>query len=534
MSSVPAEFVGGRTDLRRAPRIDEVDADERLVDEHLERDALCAAIIYGRDFVEKSALQTGDFWGTSHQRIMSAVLHLIGEGDAVDSFELIRRLDEAGTLRGVGGREYILDLTATKLIPPASLQTKGLRVLARQRAMKEAARGLHVAFDRGDDTAPYLATIDRARAELAEIESGGTKDSTPVYQPLAMMIEHALRPVGARLQTGFSTLDVATRGGLPIGRVVVLAGAPGAAKTTLAVYLMNLWEQAGCACVYLAADEPAEGIITRLGQLAEFSREALESDGPAGDGVRASFARAAAGRAMAVIDPDADESMRSIEDAERALLHLAGDRPRVLIADSLQTLFCAAAADAESVRERTDIKIATTKAIAKRGTLVVLISEMSRAGYRSGQRSENISALAASKESGSIEYGASLLLGLRSVAGESGLVDVEVAKNRLGGSKPELRLKLDFERASFEEVELPAGEQCEVSSKKARASALRESVLTAVRSQPLVSATEIYRVVKGTKSDVLDEVRDLKAKGMIVQVQGVFRVAADKQEERHV
>lgn len=294
---------------------------------------------------------------------------------------------------------------------------------------------------------------DKIRAAMAAAVAAN-EPPPPAYRRLSEMVG-ALQPIGQRMATGFASLDEATRGGVPLGRVVVLAGAPGAAKTGLSVYLASQWERAGCAVVYLASDEPAEGVITRLGQNAGFSRDGLESEGAAGDAIRAEFARRSADRAMAVIDPDADTSMCTIEDAERALLHLAGDRPRVLVVDSLQTARCAAADGAESLRERIDAKLAVIKAIAKRGTLVIAISEMSRAGYRSNSRGDNISALAAGKESGSIEYGASLLLGLRSVAGETGMVDVEVAKNRLGGSKPELRLRLDFDRASFAEVDRP-------------------------------------------------------------------------------
>jgi len=272
--------------------------------------------------------------------------------------------------------------------------------------------------------------------------------SAPKWRWLHEAIPSALKPVGERFSTGFATLDDALRGGVPLGRVVMLLGAPGAAKTTLAAYLADRWERAGAAVVFLAVDEPAEGIILRLGQLSGWSRESLEEEGDASDAVRAGFAKRSEGRRLVVLDPD--EHGMSIEDAAQALQEAGKDRPRVLMLDSLQTARCAAAAGVDSSIERMDAVVHTLKRIARTGVLVLAISEMSRAGYRgdAGQ----VSALSAGKGSGSIEYGGSLVLALQSVKGEAGQVDVEVAKNRIRGAKPKLRLQLDFERASFTEI----------------------------------------------------------------------------------
>jgi KaiC/GvpD/RAD55 family RecA-like ATPase len=360
------------------------------------------------------------------------------------------------------------------------------------------------------DTATFEATMHRVMREASE-------PPRPAYQLLGEMVEHSLRPVGLRLPTGFATLDAATRGGIPVGRVVVINGAPAAGKSTVAVSLGNRFERAGAAVVFLAADEPADGILTRFGQLAGYSRDSLESEGPVGDSIRANFARSSADRRIAVIDPDAHDSMCTIEHAEQALLHLAGDRPRVLVVDSLQTARCTAADGAESLREKIDAKIAVIKAIAKRGTLVIAISEMSRAGYRSGSRAENISALAAGKESGSIEYAAALLLGLRSVAGETGLVDVEVAKNRLGSGKPELRLRLDFDRADFEEVAAPSEAERDRQSKhvaSARMADVCQRIRVAVlRHADLTSKNKLATAAKVNKQVCNNAVDQLELDG---------------------
>jgi replicative DNA helicase len=495
-------------------------------DLHLERDILGACVTFP-DVIMTSQVVASDFYSGANATIWRALLRLVAdEGEKVDTAKLRGALHDAGRLQYVGGDEYLADLTAG--IPSRDVDFRRLRVLARQRRVHEAARAL--ANTRGDEISRALARLDVARRELEQLEAG-ERDVREMYKPLAASIVESLRPVGVRMSTGFATLDMATRGGIPLGRVVMLLGAPGSAKTTGAAYLMHRWEQAGAACVYLAADEPPDGIVMRLGQLSGFSREGLESEDEIGEATRHGFARHAAGRAIAVIDPDADESMHNIEDAERALVHLAGERPRVLLVDSLQTAYCAAADAADNARERTDIKLAVLRKIAKRGALVVVISEMSRAGYRSGTRGDNISALAAGKESGGIEYGASLLLGLRSVAGENGLVDVETGKNRLGGSKPAFRLRLDFDRASFTEVPLPDEPTERQDRDRAKLTAARHRVIAAVLKHPdLTSRNTIHVAAGGDRTVNLKAIAELMLEGVLYKVGNVFRVDSTASE----
>lgn len=494
-----------------------------LHDLSLERDVLWSFIVHS-DLIMQSQVARDDFYSGQHATIFDAIVRSLADDGVVDTERVRGALVDMGRLESVGGFEYLNELTAG--IPSRSVPAQRLRKLARQRRLRAALTALAARMGT-DEQDRYMAAVDAARAELTALDA----DERLSYRLLQEAIPEMLKPIGERLSTGFDTLDEATRGGIPFGRVIVLVGAPGAAKTTLATSLADRWERAGCACVFLAADEPPESILVRLGQLAGLSRAALESDGPAGDYVRTAFASSCSGRLLCVLDPEGDDSMSAIEDAERALLHLAGARRRLLVVDSLQSARCRAADAAQSERERIDIKLAVLKRIARRGTLVVAISEMARHGYRSGDRRQNTSAIAAGKESGSIEYGASLLLGLRSVKGDACLVDVEVAKNRLGSGKPEFRLKLDAERASFVEVELPEDDGSDGSrTEELKADRARERVLAAVRAnRDLRSANAVSRAAGGTKSDNIAMVKELVEEGSLVKVDGVFRVAVPRE-----
>jgi hypothetical protein len=164
------------------------------------------------------------------------------------------------------------------------------------------------------------------------------------------------------------------------------------------------------------------------------------------------------------------------------------------------------------------------KAFVRRGHLALVISEMARGGYRTGDRSTDTSALAAGKESGGIEYGAALLLGLRSVKGENNLTDVEVAKNRLGGAKPEFRIRLDRDRAEFVEVPMPAAEEQREAKEDAKDAKARARVIEAVKSKELRTKDELVIAAGGRRSETWRAMTKLLLEGTLVQVAGVFRL----------
>lgn len=345
----------------------------------------------------------------------------------------------------------------------------------------------------------------------------------PKWQWLSESATTVLKPLGERMTTGLATLDEATRGGIPQGRFIAILGAPGAAKTTLSVYLADRWERAGATVFYLAADEPAEGITMRLGQLSGWSRTLLEDDSDAGNSVRVGFAKRSAGRRIAVLDPDTYGL--TLEDAHKALLEAGKGTPKVLVVDSLQTVRCAASQGLESSRERIDAVVATCKHIAQSsGIVVVGISEMSRAGYRGGEGG-NISALAAGKETGGIEYNVALLLGLRSVKGERGVVEVEVAKNRIGFDKPDFRMQIDFDRASLAEIGMPDKDGERASAAASARQQLRDRIRAAVGASqvPLTSKNGIRAAVGSSRSETFDAIDEMVVRGELVIENGQYK-----------
>ena len=360
-------------------------------------------------------------------------------------------------------------------------------------------------------------------------------DAEPVreHRRYPSLAEQALALADAetprRLPFDLATLDEITRGGVPAKRIVVVSGAPGAAKTALVVQWVDTWARAGARVVYLAADQAPEDALGRLAQRAGCLRDDIEGDA---DARRAAWREAATAFGALPGCVVLDGAVSTIEDAGALLLELPGDGPRVLAVDSLQTARCAGAADLSSPRERIDATLAVVRDVAKQGATVVLVSEMARGAYRSRDAAQNTTALASSKESGAIEYCADVFVALRSVKDEPDLVDVEVAKNRLG-PKRDFALKLDRRRAALAETTRDEPDDDTRDAQRAardekKLAEIEQRMVLAMMTRTLKSKGDVYAAVRGRMNLNVSALSRLETSGRVGKVEGVYRpVVAD-------
>lgn len=488
---------------------------QALADLALERDALAACILHGAD---PRKLCEADFYSGANGLVWRALCDLVELGRAMDTVQLRTRLSEQGMLARVGGDEYLLSLTDT--VPPRDVPVERLGELRCLRDLASASSLVaHKAQTGAPDLAAALLLLERAEQQLAQHRA----PKGPAVPDLADYVE-TMRFDGRRFPTGFDTLDEALGGGLPLGVVVTLVGAPGAAKTTLATWLGDTLERAGCAVAFVAADERRDGIVVRLGQLEGFARDGLES--PHSTLRRALAVRLRARPRLCIVDPFRDGA-RTLEAAAEHLDARAGDAPRVLIVDSVQKVPCRAAEHTDTERARIGAVMQQLERIADTGTLVIAISEMSRAGYRTTERAQETT-LSAAAESRAIEYSSSLLVGVRAVQGEPGVVHLDVAKNRVRSGKPELRVRLDFETARFRELEACVVQTPEEKADKRQAErmhAAKERVRATLRQhRTCTSRRDVLALVDGTAAHNLAALNRMLHDREVVLVDGCLRL----------
>src|SRR5690606_3838430 len=98
-------------------------------------------------------------------------------------------------------------------------------------------------------------------------------------------------------------------------------------------------------------------------------------------------------------------------------------------------------------------RVRAIRVVASAHRLIALAtSEMGRGAYRSGDPDQQTSTMASAKWSGAVEYSARVLLGLRSVAGETDLVELDLAKNKHGPRDRHVYLRIDRNAQALWEV----------------------------------------------------------------------------------
>lgn len=340
-------------------------------------------------------------------------------------------------------------------------------------------------------------------------------------KPLVDLIECQVSD-GVFFASGFMKLDEELDDhGLPTKSLTVIVGGPGSRKTGLGTHFADQLSRLGVAVMFMACDESRQSIVTRLGQRAGFSRSGLRDKGEIGQATRAGQKRyeAELGRVLHLVEIDDEEDPQTIEDAHEDLVRIAESRPRALIIDSLQTVRCGAsdamAQTAESLRVRTDAKVAVLKRIKRTGTIVVVISEVGRGFYNGSQkRIEKEHVLAAAKESGGVEFGVDLLMGLVRSKLDENQIELVIAKCRIG-REPRFWLKWDRDRAKFDEIADPTTEAERVEQEASRRTELRQKVIETLLKRPGLSKTKLRIQTKAQRGVICDVVDELVLDGVL-------------------
>ncbi|HTQ03035.1 MAG TPA: DnaB-like helicase C-terminal domain-containing protein [Polyangiaceae bacterium] len=242
--------------------------------------------------------------------------------------------------------------------------------------------------------------------------------------------------------TGIRQLDDLTGGGPVYGTRWYIAGAPDGWKTGFLAQLGHNWALRGIEIGALAVDEEDSDLVTRLAQRCGYDRIDCEIRDPA---TLATMVENFGSLPIRFYTGTIEAAAKAT--AERAAA--AGTRGALLL-DSIQTVTCEAAELALlSGRELSEVQRVTLNTRAHRAVtskyklIGIATSEMGRGAYSSSDPEKQTPTMAAGKWSGAIEYSARVLLGVRCVADESDMIELEIAKNKHGPSGKRMYLRTD-------------------------------------------------------------------------------------------
>jgi hypothetical protein len=204
----------------------------------------------------------------------------------------------------------------------------------------------------------------------------------------------------------------------------------------------------------------------------------------------------------------------------------------VLVVDSLQRCRSRVSDAAPDPRQRVDAVLAACKRAVNRGIVVIATSEVNRGSYRSKKVEEQTTDLAATKESGYIEFAAQTLLILKTTAGDDDVVSVATPKNR-GGTHASFRLRLDRETMGYTEVQ-DDGDGISRAQLQLVADADALRAIVKAGGIPTIRALRAACQAGGklTNNERIDAARaHLEAQGRLVKKDGVYTIAEMQAED---
>lgn len=454
----------------------------------------------------RNALRPEHFFSDANRLIYSAMLRELDASGDIEPMAVLGRLKSSGQLERVGGGAYLYAV----LGGPVTVQTDGLTDRIRNEWAKRHAHeiGKRVAAQALNGVQDVRSWLDSTRQELERLTEDPRRPRTGVSVTDVLEGWRQSGPL-VHESTGFPELDDLTGGGPVFGSRWYLAGAPDAGKTALLVQWAHQFAQRGIPVGLLAVDEDPDDIVTRLAQRAGYMRSICEIRD---ESSIAELSTSLGGLPLRIYDAE-----WTIEGAAADLARFARDRHAMLAIDSLQTVQC----EAERVREFSEVAAVTarTKAIRAVATrykmLTIATSELGRGAYRSSDPKEQTSTMAASKWSGAIEYSARVLIGVRSVAGEKDIIDLDIAKNKHGPRDKHVYLRLDrrwqtLSQVSYDPPQKPSAEERaeQARSRSARKVAADAAVVVRVlMSRPGMTVRELRAEVQaqgGIGKDRLD------------------------------
>ena len=215
------------------------------------------------------ALTAEDFYVPAHKEIFDAARSLAAANMAVDLVTMDAELSRRGTLPGVGGIEYLIELT--QFVPTTANTRYYVRIVSEKstlrRLIQAAGQISQASYAQEQDLPEVLALSEKLIFDLVMRRSGGEELRhirdvlTRTYE---QMEEYARLKGGVSgVPTGFVGLDSLLTG-LHGGELVLVGARPSMGKTSFAINIATQAARKGAKVAIFSLEMPREQIAMRM------------------------------------------------------------------------------------------------------------------------------------------------------------------------------------------------------------------------------------------------------------------------------
>ena len=214
-------------------------------------------------------LDAEDFYDPAHKEIFAAMCHLGNQSKRIDLVTVDEELSRRGRLEGVGGLNYLLDLS--RFVPSAANVAAYVRIVDEKSTLRRlisASNQISQMSYTGDrETTDILAASEKLIYDISMRKGGEMlQPIQPIlirtYEQIDRLVKNKGRIEG--VPTGYRELDDLLTGLHP-GELVLIAGRPSMGKTSFGMNIVeNAAIRAGRKTAVFSLEMPAEQLAMRM------------------------------------------------------------------------------------------------------------------------------------------------------------------------------------------------------------------------------------------------------------------------------
>jgi replicative DNA helicase len=214
-------------------------------------------------------LTADDFYSPQNKAIYQAVVDLASRGTAVDLITMNDELTRRGTLDGVGGTEYLVQLIQD--VPTTANTPYYINIVREKSTLRRlisAANDIsHMAYAQQEELPTILGNCEKLIFDIAMRRGGGAEleNISEVLKRTYAQIEELSRLKGAvsGVPTGFYDLDNLLTG-LHGGELILIGARPSMGKTSFAINIASYAAHKGKTVAVFSLEMPREQIAMRM------------------------------------------------------------------------------------------------------------------------------------------------------------------------------------------------------------------------------------------------------------------------------
>ena len=392
------------------------------------------ALLLGIEMLTKE-----DFYQPAHQEIFDAMRQLNAEMRVCDILTVDDELAKRGTLPGVGGTDYLIELSQ---MVPSTVNARAYMQIVSEKAIlrRLISAGEGIGRDCYAEAAPVEEILDKAEKSIFDIVMRRSEGNTLV--PISEILPRTFEKIDRLAQlkgaldgvpTGFADLDSLLTG-LHGGELIVVGARPSMGKTSFGLNVAMQAARHGFSVAIFSLEMPREQLVMRL--LCSDARVDLQAvrHGSLKDEDWLSLSQALGPLAASQIYIDDTSGLTPTMLRSRCRRLKMERQLDIIVVDYLQLMTTGGRAENRQ-NEVSEIS-RNLKGIAKELNVPLMaLAQLSRAG---AQRADKRPILSDLRESGAIEQDADVILFLHREdyynpdTEEKNIAEVIVSKQRNG------------------------------------------------------------------------------------------------------